>query len=140
MIYLALGCLALLAWLWVGKAGRARIKRREWRLLTAGVSLAAFTGAAFVGMRGAWGSAIVLTVAGLWLASTARQYAGASVPNPGELTKAQARTILGVADTATQDEIHEAYTRLMRRTHPDQGGTDGLAAQVNAARDRLLKP
>jgi len=27
----------------------------------------------------------------------------------------------------------------MARAHPDQGGTEGLAARVNAARDRLLK-
>jgi hypothetical protein len=26
----------------------------------------------------------------------------------------------------------------MLRAHPDQGGTSGLAAQLNAARDRLL--
>ncbi len=27
----------------------------------------------------------------------------------------------------------------MARAHPDQGGTEGLATRVNAARDRLLK-
>jgi hypothetical protein len=29
--------------------------------------------------------------------------------------------------------------RLMRSVHPDKGGTSGLAAQLNAARDRLLR-
>ena len=28
---------------------------------------------------------------------------------------------------------------LDQLAHPDQGGTEGLAARVNAARDRLLK-
>jgi len=28
----------------------------------------------------------------------------------------------------------------MLRAHPDQGGSTGLAAQLNAARDRLLRP
>ena len=32
-----------------------------------------------------------------------------------------------------------AYNRLMRMAHPDKGGTSGLAAQLNAARDRLLE-
>jgi hypothetical protein len=27
----------------------------------------------------------------------------------------------------------------MRMAHPDKGGTSGLAAQLNAARDRLLQ-
>ena len=33
---------------------------------------------------------------------------------------------------------HVNDTRLMRAVHPDKGGTAGLAAQLNAARDRLL--
>ena len=51
----------------------------------------------------------------------------------------EARAILGVETGATPAEIRTAYTRLMKRAHPDQGGTAGLAAQLNAARDRLLK-
>jgi curved DNA-binding protein CbpA len=50
----------------------------------------------------------------------------------------EARSILGVAEDATADDIQAAYTRLMRLAHPDKGGTSGLAAQLNAARDRLL--
>ena len=51
----------------------------------------------------------------------------------------EARAILGVGPAATPEEIRAAYTRLMRSVHPDKGGTPGLAAQLNAARDRLLK-
>ena len=40
---------------------------------------------------------------------------------------------------ATPDEIQAAYVRLMRRVHPDAGGAAGLASQLNAARDRLLR-
>jgi len=50
----------------------------------------------------------------------------------------EARSILGVDAEATREEIQTAYTRLMRMAHPDKGGTSGLAAQLNAARDRLL--
>jgi curved DNA-binding protein CbpA len=44
-----------------------------------------------------------------------------------------------VGETADRAEIHAAYRRLMQRAHPDRGGSAGLAAQLNAARDRLLK-
>jgi curved DNA-binding protein CbpA len=50
----------------------------------------------------------------------------------------EARAVLGVPAGATREEIRAAYTRLMRSVHPDKGGTAGLAAQLNAARDRLL--
>jgi DnaJ-class molecular chaperone len=55
------------------------------------------------------------------------------------MSDAEARRILGVGPAATREEIQAAYTRLMRAVHPDKGGTAGLAAQLNAARDRLLK-
>jgi len=51
----------------------------------------------------------------------------------------EAREILGVAANATRAEIQAAYGRLIRAVHPDAGGTSGLAARLNAARDRLLK-
>jgi curved DNA-binding protein CbpA len=55
------------------------------------------------------------------------------------MSTADARSILGVEPQATTAEIKAAYTRLMQRAHPDKGGSAGLAAQLNAARDRLLK-
>jgi curved DNA-binding protein CbpA len=51
----------------------------------------------------------------------------------------EARRVLGVGPDADAAEIRAAYTRLMRAVHPDTGGSAGLAAQLNAARDRLLK-
>jgi curved DNA-binding protein CbpA len=55
------------------------------------------------------------------------------------MSQEDARSVLGVGPDATTEEIQQAYTRLMRLAHPDKGGTSGLAAQLNAARDRLLK-
>ena len=142
MIYIALGCavLAVLAWM----RGRPPVlKRREWRLLSAALAIAAFAGAAFVGLRGEWGRGIVLVVLGLWLASTTRMTgparAAARPPSGREMADAEARSILGVGENATAEEVQAAYSRLMRMAHPDKGGTDGLAAQLNAARDRLLR-
>jgi curved DNA-binding protein CbpA len=42
--------------------------------------------------------------------------------------------VLGIARTATLDEIHAAYRQLARHFHPDVGGTDpARMAEVNAA-------
>jgi hypothetical protein len=141
MLYLALG--AALLWLLVGLGrGQVIFKRREWRLLSGGFALAAFAAAAYVGLRGAWEISIVLGVVGLWLVTTARINA-ASAPPPRvsrRMSLEEARSVLGVGADATPEEIQAAYTRLMRMAHPDKGGTTGLATQLNAARDRLLKP
>jgi DnaJ-domain-containing protein 1 len=61
-------------------------------------------------------------------------------PPSERMSLEEARAVLGVGPTATPADIRAAYARLMRRTHPDHGGTSGLAAQLNAARDRLSRP
>jgi DnaJ-like protein len=141
MLYLALGAAAL--WVLVGLGrGRMVFKRREWRLLSGAMAIAAFAAAAYVGLRGSWEISIVLVVLGLWMVTTARVNGPApSAPHQStDMRVEEARSILGVGPDATAEEIQAAYTRLMRRAHPDQGGTTGLATQLNAARDRLLKP
>ena len=57
----------------------------------------------------------------------------------GAMPLEQGRSLLGVGTDATPAEVNAAWRRLMGRAHPDQGGTEGLAAQLNAARDALLK-
>ena len=62
----------------------------------------------------------------------------ASRANPGNMTAAQAREILGVKADASKDEIVKAHKRMMQKVHPDRGGSDYLAAQINQAKDTLL--
>lgn len=50
----------------------------------------------------------------------------------------EARAVLGVAPDATRDQVIEAHRRLIQRVHPDRGGSDYLAAKLNAAKDLLL--
>jgi DnaJ-domain-containing protein 1 len=139
VLYLALG--AALLWFLVGLGRGQRIfKRREWRLMSAAFAVAAFAAAAYVGLRGGWEISIVLVVLGLWLVTTSRLNRPTVRPRAGgRMSLEDARSVLGVGADATSEEIQEAYTRLMRLAHPDKGGTSGLAAQLNAARDRLLK-
>jgi hypothetical protein len=56
----------------------------------------------------------------------------------GKMSAAQAREILGLEAGATEKEIRSAYNRLMKRVHPDVGGSDFFAKQLNDARDVLL--
>ena len=39
---------------------------------------------------------------------------------------------------ASEEEIKAAHRRLIRRTHPDAGGTADLAARINRAKDVLV--
>lgn len=57
----------------------------------------------------------------------------------GAMTDQEAYEILGLQPGAGQEAIREAHRRLMKRIHPDAGGTGGLAARVNQAKDTLLK-
>jgi hypothetical protein len=59
--------------------------------------------------------------------------------NFNELTETEAYEILGLPNTASKDEIVKAHKRLMQRMHPDRGGSDYLAAKINAAKDQLVK-
>ncbi len=140
MLYLALGAAGLAVYVWAS-SGKPIFRRSEWRLASAAFALAAFTAAAYVGARGEWWISLALVMLGLWLAVSARRTSLAPGPSPraGKMSDDEARSILGVGADATKAEIQAAYTRLMRLAHPDKGGTTGLAAQLNAARDRLIR-
>ncbi len=61
-----------------------------------------------------------------------------STPGFEQMSKEQAYQILGLEPGASQQQIHEAWRRLIKGVHPDGGGSAFLTAKINAARDVLM--
>lgn len=140
MIYILIGVVLFGLLVWAGRRARPLLQKRELRILTAVIGVMAMVGAGFVALRGGYVAGSILAALGLGLVFNGRR--GVSeTPPPGRSDPAvvEAREILGVGEGASREEIQAAYGRLIRAVHPDAGGTSGLAARLNAARDTLLK-
>lgn len=54
------------------------------------------------------------------------------------MTREEAYAVLGLKSGAAIADVKLAHKRLMKDFHPDKGGSDYLAAKINAAKDVLL--
>ena len=57
----------------------------------------------------------------------------------GAMSEDEAYEVLGLQKGATRDEITAAHRTLMKKLHPDHGGTTALAARVNEAKEILMR-
>src|SRR5579875_571581 len=118
----------------IGGAGMRRlgqVARRlvgPWRPGVGVMAMVALVAAVALAARGAELAAGALVLISLVLAVVARRRPPKSAAplHSGVMTRAEAAGILGVPLDATGEVVDVAYRRLMRRTHPDLGGTAGL--------------
>jgi hypothetical protein len=153
-----IGALALLALgVLIGAPVRrslARVFAGNWRPGAGTLGLAAMAAGLFTAVRGDWPVGLGLVLVGALLVLGARRNGGlgfnvrfrgrsfggagpAPSPKQAAMSRQDAADILGVAVDSDAATVRAAYLKQIRRAHPDAGGTPGLAAQLNRARDVL---
>ena len=157
MGFLALGLISLLALFLVASLA-ASLSARHLRLLAlVTLFIILGTGLVVLAVAGRYGLAAPLGFIMAWLLRLWRvtREGGAGKTETGKtggqksnrsggevgaflMSEAEARDVLGVDATASREEIETAYRDLIVKNHPDHGGTDWIAAQLNQARDILL--
>jgi len=63
-----------------------------------------------------------------------------SQPSNGKhsMSAEEAYEVLGLKSGCSKEDIIQAHRRMMQKVHPDRGGSDYLASQINTAKDVLL--
>ncbi len=65
--------------------------------------------------------------------------AGAAAGRAAGMSENEAYKLLGLPQGASRDEIARAHRTLMKKFHPDHGGSTDVAARVNEAKDVLMR-
>lgn len=63
---------------------------------------------------------------------------GPIASNSQAMSKQYAAEVLGIEADASAEDVRSAHKRLIQKMHPDRGGSDALAKQINLAKDVLL--
>jgi hypothetical protein len=146
MPFLLLGFAALIILVLVSRAF-ARMKTVEaarWSRITLGLAAALFGG--LLTLRGLAVLGAPLATFGIGLMAVGagfrpkpgRGQKSSNRPVVSRMSREEALDVLGLDADSSHDDVREAYRTLMKRVHPDAGGTDGLSRRLTEARDLLL--
>ena len=109
------------------------------------ISIATFIAGIVLLFRGIYHISGPLLLTSLWILRAKRIYdlffkdRNNFINNVKVTSKDEAYKILGLDFDATKDDIISAHKELIRKNHPDKGGSDYLSSKINEARDILLK-
>lgn len=149
MIWLVGAITVFLLLAWLGREVRlGKLKSGPWfqqfRAVRGVIGFVLMTLAITQLARGAWAVGLALAVVSLMVSSSVRfatpfrpaQPQSASSFTPEEV---RAYQTLDLPVGADRRAVKEAWKRLMKSAHPDQGGDVKRASALNAARDLLLR-
>jgi hypothetical protein len=145
---IAVGVLLFIARAWslAGSNGVAKGQRLSFGIMVALAAIALFMmreiGLAVVAASAAW---FLLFGAGPQQSAQSRGRGRDSSSDRGSrnapaagMSRAEAFSVLGLQEGASNEAIRAAHRRLMQQIHPDKGGSNYLAAKINQAKDVLL--
>lgn len=59
-------------------------------------------------------------------------------PTNQKMSKSEAREVLGIEESATKEDVISAFNTLMKKNHPDVGGSKYLAQKIIIAKKTLI--
>jgi hypothetical protein len=96
-------------------------------------------GGVMIALRGNWiFGAAAIAIGVTWYRGLTWRLFGARAQQSDEFTLGKARWLLGVSADADEARIRAKHRELITQNHPDKGGSEERAQQLNEARDLLL--